>query len=156
LIELALVDLAHGDAGGLHARLLEQPRGVAEQRVDDHPLPRRVVLGGRADQEVADRGDDQHQETDGHGCPASPHAGAPDPGLPGPTSPDISTNSRSGGSWLCSTSSGVPLTMILPPASIEMRSPIRNVDAMSWEITTDVTPKSSAVRRIISSTFLVA
>ncbi len=83
------------------------------------------------------------------------------PALPGPgcrvrTRPDISTNSRNGGSWLRSTSSGVPLTMILPPASIEMRSPIRKVDAMSCEITTEVTPKSSAVRRIISSTFLVA
>ena len=74
----------------------------------------------------------------------------------GATSPDVSTNSRSSGSWLASTSSGVPLTMILPPASMEMRSPIRNVDAMSCEITTEVTPNSSAVRRIISSTFLVA
>ena len=37
-----------------------------------------------------------------------------------------------------------------------MRSPMRKVDAMSWEITTDVTPNSSAVRLIISSTFLVA
>ena len=37
-----------------------------------------------------------------------------------------------------------------------MRSPIRNVEAMSCEITTEVTPNSSAVRRIISSTFLVA
>ena len=33
-IELALVDLADRDAGGLHARLLEQARGVLEQRPD--------------------------------------------------------------------------------------------------------------------------
>ena len=33
---------------------------------------------------------------------------------------------------------------------------MRNVDAMSCEITTEVTLNWSAVRRIISSTFLVA
>ena len=70
--------------------------------------------------------------------------------------PETSTNSRSAGWGAASSCCGVPLATIRPSSNMLIRSAMRKVEAMSCEMTTEVTPKSSAVRRIISSTFLVA
>src|SRR5439155_6632568 len=69
---------------------------------------------------------------------------------------EVSTNSRRYGFCERRISSGVPLSMILPSNSMEMRLPMRNVDAMSWLMTIEVTPVCWEMSRIISSTFLVA
>ena len=45
--------------------------------------------------------------------------------------------------------------MMTPPNSAEMRSPMRNVEAMSWLMMTLVTLCSRETSRIMSSTFLV-
>src|SRR5581483_5378803 len=150
-VEPPVADLADVEAGDLHARFVDEPGGVAEQR--PHRVARAAGDAFRDPAKAAERedGNHHHGEPDLDRRPRRSHA------VPFiRTEPDISTNAFKNSFCETRISSGVPDATMRPSLSIEMRSAMRNVDAMSWLITTLVTPVSLEMSRIMSSTFLVA
>ena len=128
-LQLALVNLPNRDAGGLHARFLEQARRIMEDGRSRDALGARGALAGRANQEVAD-GETIRTSAPTVTAAQLRLAGRPRrprrPWRPRPTSPELAQRRILRRQHLVTGADAARMFTV----SMEIQSPIRNVEAM--------------------------
>src|SRR5262249_16270305 len=155
-VEPAVDDLADGEAGDDHARLVDEAGGVVEAGPEPVAARARSLLGDRLERHVGEDRHDEDEEADLDGRREALHGSTASAAQWAGGTADVAMKRRTYSLSVCLISSTVPSATMRPAWIIAMRSAMRNTDAMSWVTTIEVTLNFSAAVVIMRSAFSVA